>query len=440
MIDRYSRVEMKQIWSEPSKYLEWLRVEKVVCEFLAKDRVIPAKDWKRLSLALMRLQAQGGVDPKRVEFFENQTRHDVIAFTTALAEKIGKESRWIHFGLTSSDVVDTAFSIQVQKASVIIRTDILSLIKVLELRAREFRNLPTIGRSHGIFAEPTSFGLKFLGWSQEWKRNLARFDRATESMRVGKLSGAVGVNAHWSPNFEQKILKSLGLKRETVSTQVLPRDHHADWMSVLAICGSSLERIAIELRHLQRSEVAEVREGFSKGQKGSSAMPHKRNPISSENISGLARVLRGYAISSLENIALWHERDISHSSVERICFPDASILLDYALVRMTGVIQNLEVDRAKVAANRAMAGTGSFSGHVLLALVKKGVLREDAYKWVQECALEALDRGVEFFEVSRQHSKIVKFLTENELKKLLSDQYQLRHVGQIFQKTKKAGG
>lgn len=426
MIARYSRPEMNRIWEDRARYRIWLQVELEACRQMAARGVIPRKDWRQLEAAGTKLMKSGGVDPARVDHFEAITRHDIIAFTTAVAERIGPVSRYIHFGLTSSDIVDTSLSIQIGQAGELIRNQIRALIRVLDRQARAFQNVPTIGRSHGIHAEPTSFGLKFLGWKCEWERNLERLETALEGCRVGKLSGAVGVNAHWDPEFEEKVLKRLGLRREPVSTQVVPRDRHAELLMVLAICGSSLERIAVELRHLQRSEVSEVLESFAKGQKGSSAMPHKRNPISSENLTGCARLLRSYAQAGLENVALWHERDISHSAVERVVFPDASLLLDYALARMTGILDQLVVRRDRVAANLALAGNTVFSGHYLLALVQAGASREDAYAWVQECALRSFEeKGADFVKLMAAHPEVRKRLTPARVRELGSLKYQL---------------
>lgn len=432
MIARYSRPEMSAIWDDRYRYCVWLAVELAVCEEMSREGVIPKKDWASLKKKAIALLNKGGVDPKRVDHHEAITRHDVIAFTTAVAEEIGPVSRYIHFGLTSSDVVDTALSMLVQDAGRILLGDIDALLKTLKKLALRYKKLPTIGRSHGIFAEPTSFGLKFLGWYVEWQRNRERLVHAMEGMRVGKLSGAVGVNPHWGPEFEGRVLKRLGLRREEVSTQVVPRDRHAEFLSVLGICGSSMERIAVELRHLQRSEVGEVLEGFKKGQKGSSAMPHKRNPISSENLSGCARMLRAYAGASLENIPLWHERDISHSSAERIALPDATILLNYALNRLNSVLENLEVREAKVQENLSKAGMTSFSGHYLLELVKKGATREEAYAWVQECALANLEGKGAFVELLGSHPEISERLTSKRIRELGSMNYQLRNVEEIY--------
>ncbi|MGE0614723.1 MAG: adenylosuccinate lyase [Bacteriovoracia bacterium] len=438
MIERYSRPEMKQVWDDRNKYLTWLKVELAVCEELAKTGLIPRKDWQALNRRAQALIARGGVDPRRVDFHERTTRHDVIAFTTAVAEKIGPLARYIHFGLTSSDVVDTSTSLLVQQAGAILIRDVRELLSVLQKRAREFARLPTIGRSHGIYAEPTSFGLKFLGWHAEWKRNLGRLEEAVAQLRVGKLSGAVGVNSHWSPAFEARVLKRLGLRREPVSTQVIPRDRHAQYLSTLAVCGASLERIAVELRHLQRSEVAEVQEGFAKGQKGSSAMPHKRNPISSENITGQARLLRAYAAAGLENVALWHERDISHSSVERVALPDASLVLDYALSRMTKLLQELVVNPARVARHLKEAGSSAFSGHYLLALVKAGASREQAYYWVQQCAHQSIDTGADFVRLIQAHPQVRRYLSPAEAQRLGSLAHQLRSVPEIYRREKKS--
>jgi adenylosuccinate lyase len=432
MIQRYTRPEMAKVWDDRTRYQVWLEVELAVCQQLAREKWIPRKDWALLKKGVEKLLRQGGVDPKRVDHFEGITRHDVIAFTTAVAEKVGPASRYIHFGLTSSDVVDTALSITVQRASDLLIQDVEKLIFVLKKQANRYRKLATIGRSHGIFAEPTSFGLKFLGWYAEWVRNLDRLREVTEGMRYGKLSGAVGVNAHWGPEFEKKVLHQLKLKRETVSTQVVPRDRHAHYLSTLALLGASIERIAIELRHLQRSEVGEVIENFAKGQKGSSAMPHKRNPISSENLTGCARLLRGYAQAAMENVALWHERDISHSSVERVVFPDATILLDYALTRLTRVIDGLVVQDKQVKQNLDRAGSVVYSGHYLLELVQAGATREEAYAWIQRNALASLEGKGDFVKLMSKDEEIKKRLPTKRVVELGSMRHQLRNVPEIY--------
>jgi adenylosuccinate lyase len=431
---------MQAVWSDRTRYRIWLEVELAVCEGLAREGLIPRKDWRDLQKSVTQLLKKGGVDPERVEHHEAVTKHDVIAFTTAVAERIGPISRYVHFGLTSSDVVDTSLSIQIQQAGRILSKGIGELLKALKAQAAQFRELPTIGRSHGIFAEPTSFGLKFLGWHAEWSRNLERLERAIEGARYGKLSGAVGVNPHFGPEFEEKVLSRLELKREPVSTQVIPRDRHAEVFTAIALCGSSLERMSVELRHLQRSEVGEVLEKFGQGQKGSSAMPHKRNPISSENLTGCARLLRAYAQAGLEDVALWHERDISHSSVERVAFPDATILLDYALSRMTGLISGLVVRRDRVKANLEAAGSTVFSGHYLLALVKAGATREEAYAWVQACALQSFESGKDFLQLLARHAEVKKRLAPKELRELGSLKHQLRNVREIYRRAQTDGG
>jgi adenylosuccinate lyase len=436
MIARYTLPEMEKIWCDRSKYQYWLRVELEVCRALAQRGSIPRNAWRSLERQCEELLKQGGVDPARVDALEAVTRHDVIAFTTAVAERIGPESRYIHFGLTSSDVVDTALSLATTDAAKLIDSSCLSLIGALMKAAERYQSLPTIGRSHGIYAEPTSFGLKFLGSAVEFGRGLLRFRQVSAEMAFGKLSGAVGVSAHEGPEFEAKVLARLGLQREWVSTQVVPRDRHAAWLGAVALLGAAIERLAIELRHLQRTEVAEVREGFAKGQKGSSAMPHKRNPISSENLTGIARMLRGYADISLENIALWHERDISHSSVERVVFPDASSLLHYALTRMTKVIENLEVDERRVRLRVEEAGSLPFSGHFLLALVSRGVSREEAYQWVQRNALRSLDEKLNFVSLIEKDQDVRKFLTSSDIRRLGSLEFQLRNVRQIFKEAR----
>lgn len=431
MIDRYTRQEMKAIWSEQNRYTTWLRVEAEVCTYLAKSKVIPAKQWKVLRPALEKL-IKKGLNVERILEHEKTLKHDVIAFTTTVAESVGDTSRWVHFGLTSSDVIDSSQAIIMSQANDHLIAGVERLKKELLSQAKKTKNIPTIGRSHGIFAEPTSFGLKFLGFYQECDRALERLKSAGEELRYGKLSGAVGVNAHFSPREESAMLKKLGLSREPVSTQVIPRDRYANWLNAIALAGATLERIAIEMRHLQRSEVAELMEGFSAGQKGSSAMPHKRNPISAENITGCARLLRSYAVAALENVALWHERDISHSSVERVILPDASILLDYALNRTADLIRGLLIDRKQIESNLKKAGTVSFSGHFLLALVRKGAAREDAYYWVQSCAHESLKTGKSMVDFALKHEEIKKYLKPAEIKELGSLKYQLRHVAEIY--------
>ncbi len=433
MIARYSRSEMKSIFEGQRRYERWLEVQLAVGGALARKGWIPRRDWIRVQKKGNEILKRHLLKPSRIEAIEKTTKHDVIAATTASAELMGPEGRWLHFGLTSSDVVDTALSLQLVEALELIEKDLIALIAVLKKRAREFQKLPAIGRTHGMFAEPTSFGLKFLSWFAEMTRNHERVRTARETIRYGKLSGAVGASPHWGPAFEAAVLKGLGLKREPVSTQVIPRDRHAEVVATLGIVGSSMERIAVELRHLQRSEVAEVTEPFSKGQKGSSAMPHKRNPIGLENLTGCARLLRGFVSPALENIALWHERDISHSAVERVMLPDVFILLDYALDRLTGIVRGLKVHRDHVKKNLDAAGETVMSGHVLLALVKSGLSREEAYAMVQQAAHEALDGSVaSFTEALSKNPEIRKRFTPSSLKKLVRPIEALQNTKAVF--------
>ncbi|HEU5457489.1 MAG TPA: adenylosuccinate lyase, partial [Terracidiphilus sp.] len=387
MIDRYTRPEMGRIWTEENKYRCWLRVEQAASAVLAEDGVIPAAAAKAIEE-----KASFRVDTIRA--IEAEVKHDVIAFTTAVAQSLkeqglGEESRWLHYGLTSNDVVDTAQALQVAEASGLIRAELLALLAVLERRALEFKHTPTIGRTHGIHAEPTTFGLKLLNWFAEMRRNLDRFEAAAEGMRVGKLSGAVGTFGHLKPEHEERICARLGLEPAAVATQVIQRDRHAAYIATLALIGSTLDKIAVEVRHLQRTEVREAQEYFSEKQKGSSAMPHKKNPITSEQISGLARVLRGNAQAAFENVPLWHERDISHSSVERVIFPDSTILTDYLLAKMSDLIERLLVYPERMKRNLESTGGLIFSGQLLLDLAEAGMLREDAYRLVQGHAMRA---------------------------------------------------
>ena len=391
MIERYTRAAMGRIWTEENKYRCWLQVESAASTVLAEDGVIPAA-------AAEAIATKASVSAARVAEIEAEVKHDVIAFTTAVAESLkaqglDAESRWLHYGLTSNDIVDTAQALQIKEASAQIRKGITAFLAVLKRRALEFKHTPTIGRTHGIHAEPTTFGLKLLNWYAEMERNLARFDAAAEEMRVGKLSGAVGTFGHLKPEHEERICARLGLKPALVATQVIQRDRHAAYISALAILGGTLDKIAVEVRHLQRTEVREAQEYFSEKQKGSSAMPHKKNPITSEQISGLARVLRGNAQAAFENMPLWHERDISHSSVERVIFPDSTILVDYLLAKTTDLIDRLLVYPERMKKNLESTGGLIFSGQLLLDLAEAGMLREDAYRLVQ-CTRDAgLERG-----------------------------------------------
>ena len=425
MVRRYTRPAMGRIWTDENKYRCWLAVETAASETLAEAGVVPAQ-------AAKAIRERGGFDLARIEAIEAEVKHDVIAFTTAVAEKIGPESRWLHYGLTSNDIVDTAQSLQVVAASAILREDLVALAAVLRKRALEFQHTPVIGRTHGVHAEPTTFGLKLLNWYAETERNLLRFDAAAEGMRVGKLSGAVGTFGHLKPEHEEAICAKLGLEPAPIATQVLQRDRHAHYLSTLAIITGTLDKIATEVRHLQRSEVREAEEFFSEGQKGSSAMPHKRNPIASEQISGLARVVRANAQAAYENIALWHERDISHSSVERIILPDSTILTDYLLAKTTALIENLLVYPERMRRNLASTGGLIFSGQLLLDLAESGMSREDAYRLVQGHAMRAWKEDLVFRDLAGSDAEIAGRLSPEQLNRTFDLERQLGKVDAIF--------
>jgi adenylosuccinate lyase len=414
---------MGRIWKEENKYRMWLEVEATASEVLADAGIVPVS-------AAHAIRAYGDVDVNRIKEIEDEVKHDVIAFTTAMAEKIGPEARWLHYGLTSNDVVDTAQALQIKAASALIREGILGLAAVLRRRALEFKHTPTIGRTHGIHAEPTTFGLKLLNWYAEIMRDLARFDASAEDMRVGKLSGAVGTFGHLKPEHEAAICAKLGLRPAPVATQVIQRDRHAAYICTLAVLGSTLDKIATEVRHLQRTEVREAEEFFSEKQKGSSAMPHKRNPITSEQISGLARVLRSNAQAALENVALWHERDISHSSVERIIFPDSTILADYLLTKTTALVEKLLVYPQRMLKNLESTGGLIFSGQLLLDLTESGMSREDAYRLVQGHAMRAWKEDLVFRDLIAQDPAISQRLPD--LRKTFDIDRQLSNVNAIF--------
>ena len=423
---------MGRIWTEENKYRCWLQVESAASTVLAEDGVIPAA-------AADAIATKATFTVARIQEIEAEVKHDVIAFTTAVAENLKNQgledqSRWLHFGLTSNDVVDTAQALQVKEASALIRAGLVELLAVLKRRAVEFKHTPTIGRTHGIHAEPTTFGLKLLNWFAEIKRSLVRFDAAAEDMRVGKLSGAVGTFGHLKPEHEEKICARLGLKPAPVATQVIQRDRHAAYISTLAIIGSTLDKIAVEVRHLQRTEVREAQEYFSEKQKGSSAMPHKKNPITSEQISGLARVLRGNAQAAFEDIPLWHERDISHSSVERVIFPDSTILVDYLLAKTTDLIDRLLVYPERMKKNLESTGGLIFSGQLLLDLAEAGMLREEAYRLVQSHAMRAWKEDLVFRDEVAKDAEITKLLSPEKLTKTFDYERQLGNVGAIFKR------
>jgi adenylosuccinate lyase len=423
---------MERIWTEENKYRCWLEVEAAATAVLAEDGVVPAA-------AANAIGKKADFSVTRIGEIEAEVKHDVIAFTTAVAENLnaqglGAESRWLHYGLTSNDVVDTAQALQVKAASALIREGLIGIIAVLKRRAIEFKHTPTIGRTHGIHAEPTTFGLKLLNWYAEMGRNLVRFDTAAEEMRVGKLSGVVGTFGHLKPEHEERICARLGLKPAPVATQVIQRDRHAAYISTLAIIGSTLDKIAVEVRHLQRTEVREAQEYFSEKQKGSSAMPHKKNPITSEQISGLARVLRGNAQAAFENVPLWHERDISHSSVERVIFPDSTILVDYLLAKATDLIDRLLVYPERMKRNLESTGGLIFSGQLLLDLTEAGMLREDAYRLVQGHAMRAWKEDLVFREEVERDPAITAQLNKEKLGRTFDYSRQLGNVDAIFKR------
>jgi len=426
VIPRYTRPQMGRIWTEENKLRQWLEVELTICEALADFGQIPKE-----AAASLRRNAQPPT-PARVAEIEKDVRHDVIAFTMAVAEKLGPEGRYLHYGLTSSDIIDTAQALLVGEASAILLADLDRLAEVLRQRAYEFKDTVMVGRTHGVHAEPTTFGLKLANWYSEIQRDRARLVRAAEEMRVGKLSGAVGTFAHLGPEIEQRVCERLGLQPALISSQIIQRDRYAYYLATLAVVATSLEKIALEIRHLQRTEVREAEEAFGAAQRGSSAMPHKRNPITAEQICGLARLVRANAQAALENVPLWHERDISHSSVERIILPDSTILLDYLLDKTTSLIANLRVYPERMRENLELTRGLVFSGQLLLDLIQKGVPREDAYLWVQEAAMQAWESGKDFREVVRSDRRITAKLSPTELDATFDLKRQLRHVDTIF--------
>ncbi|HON61949.1 MAG TPA: adenylosuccinate lyase [Deltaproteobacteria bacterium] len=427
MIRRYSREAMQRIWSDENRYQKWLDVEIAACEGWASLGRIPEK-----SLENIRKKARFTVE--RIEEIEAVTRHDVIAFVSCVAEYVGEDARFIHMGMTSSDVLDTALALQLKESGELILTGIRDLMDVLKRRAFEFKHTPAMGRSHGIHAEPISFGLKFALWYAEMARNLKRMEDAVETVSYGKISGAVGTFANIPPEVEEYACRLLGLKPAPISTQIIQRDRHAQFFSTIAVVGSTLEKIATEIRHLQRTEVLEAMEPFGKGQKGSSAMPHKKNPILSENITGLARLLRGYCLSSLENVALWHERDISHSSVERVIAPDATIVLDFALARLAGVIGGLVVYPENMQRNIDLTRGLWHSQGVLLALVDRGIARDTAYQWVQRNALKVWENKGDFKSLLLGDEDIVRTLGADSIENLFDLSHHLRYVDHIFER------
>ena len=427
MIPRYTRPEMGRIWSDENKFRCWLKVEIATAEVEAEAGLIP-----KSAARAIRQKSRFSVD--RILEIERQVKHDVIAFTTNVAENIGPAGRYLHYGLTSNDVVDTAQALQVHEASGLIASGLERLSGVLEKRAFEFKNTPMVGRTHGIHAEPITFGWKLAIWFAENRRNLERFRFAAGGMRVGKISGAVGTYAHLSPALEKRICAKLRLQPDPISSQVIQRDRHAFYLSTLAAIASSLEKIALEVRGLQRTEIREAEEYFSTGQKGSSAMPHKRNPVTAEQICGLARVVRSNAQSALENVALWHERDISHSSVERVILPDSTILVDYLLDKTTRLVERMSVYPERMHENLNLLRGLIFSGQLLLDLVEKGARREDAYGWVQRNAMQVWETGEDFRALVERDPDISGYLKPREIARAFSLERQLRHVDTIFRR------
>jgi adenylosuccinate lyase len=425
MIARYTRPEMGAIWSEQRRFETWLEVELAATDALAAAGVVPKDDAKAL-------REKASFDVARINEIEETTQHDVIAFTTAVAERAGAPARWLHFGLTSSDVIDTAQALQIRQACDVILADVDALAKAVRERAMEHRRTPMIGRTHGVHAEPMTFGMKLAIWYAELGRDRARLERAREIMAVGKISGAVGMFAHLDPAIEAAVCKKLGLTPASVSSQVIQRDRHAELMSALAITAASLEKFALEIRGLQKTEIGEVEEPFGRGQKGSSAMPHKRNPIGCEQIVGLARLIRANAAAALENVALWHERDISHSSVERVILPDSFIALDHMLRRFTRIVSGMVVHPDRMLENLGRSRGVVFSGTVLLELAKRGVSREDAYLWVQRNAMRSYEERGDFKELLLKDPDVMRVVTPGVINESFDLGAQMRHVDTVF--------
>ncbi len=427
MISRYTLPEMGAIWTEENRFRKWLEVELAACQANAEAGVIPME-----AVEVIRRKAAFSVE--RIHELEKITDHDVIAFTTNLAENIGPEARWVHYGLTSSDVVDTANALLLCEAGDLIIARLQALSDVLKRRAFEFKETPIVGRTHGVHAEPTTLGLIFALWFEETRRNIDRMTRARASISYGKLSGAVGTFAHLDPEIEERACFLLGLKPANISTQIIQRDRYAEFITTLAIIASSLEKFALQVRHWQRTEVREAHEYFKPGQKGSSAMPHKRNPILSERICGLARLVRGYAVAALENNALWHERDISHSSAERVILADACIVVDYMLVKATSLLEKLVVNRERMLENLNATRGLIFSGQLLLELTASGIAREEAYAWVQRNAIRAWDEGLDFRALVSQDPDISRALKPEQIARAFDLRTQLRNVDRIFER------
>ncbi|MEM5013458.1 adenylosuccinate lyase [Niallia taxi] len=425
MIERYTRPEMGNIWTEQNRFQAWLEVEILACEAWVKLGEIPEEDVKKI-------RENASFDISRIQEIEQDTRHDVVAFTRAVSETLGEERKWVHYGLTSTDVVDTALSYLIRQANEIILKDLENFIEVLKNKAVEHKYTVMMGRTHGVHAEPTTFGLKLALWHEEMKRNLERFKTAAAGVEFGKISGAVGTYANIDPFVEQYVCEQLGLQPAPISTQTLQRDRHAEYMASIALIATSIEKFAVEIRGLQKSETREVEEFFAKGQKGSSAMPHKRNPIGSENMAGLARVIRGYMMTAYENVPLWHERDISHSSAERIILPDATIAINYMLNRFSNIVKNLTVFPENMKRNMDRTLGLIYSQRVLLALIDKGLTREEAYDTVQPRAMESWEKQVPFRELVEGDSVISAKLTKEEIDDCFDYHFHIKHVDTIF--------
>ena len=427
MISRYTRPEMGRIWEPENLYAKWLEVEIAACEAMAQEGLVPEK-------ALKNIKEKAGFSVGRILEIEAETKHDVIAFLTNVEEHVGPDSRYIHLGLTSSDILDTSFALLLKQAMDIIVQDLQELMDVIRTKAISHKFTTMIGRSHGIHAEPITFGLKLAVWYSEMKRNLQRLGESRDVISYGKLSGAVGTFANTSPKIEALVCKKLGLRPEEISTQIIQRDRHAQYFSSLAILAGTLEKIAVEIRHLQRTEVLEVEEPFAKGQKGSSAMPHKKNPIGCENISGLARLVRSNSFAAMENMPLWHERDISHSSVERVIAPDSTILIDYMLHRLTGILSGLTVHADRMTENLNKTKGLIFSQQLLLKLAGKGIERQSAYVMVQRNAMKVWETGQEFKDLIMEDQEILEHLGKTEIEDIFDLNYHVKHVNDIFER------
>ncbi|OPX99285.1 MAG: Adenylosuccinate lyase [Syntrophorhabdus sp. PtaB.Bin006] len=425
MIERYTLKRMADVWTDHNRLQKWLEIEVLICEAYGDLSEIPSEDLKTI-------QEKAAFDIDRVNEIEKRTKHDVVAFIESVAEFVGPSSKYIHMGVTSSDILDTSFACLLKEASDILIEDIVSLMSVLKDKAYEYKFTPMIGRTHGIHAEPVTFGLKMAHFHDEMRRNLERMKTARARVSHGKVSGAVGTFAHLQPSIEAYVCSKLGLQPAPISTQIVPRDYHAEFFTTLAIIASSVEKMALEIRHLQRTEVGEAEEYFSKGQTGSSAMPHKRNPIASENLCGLARLIRGYALSALENIPLWHERDISHSSVERVIAPDATILLDYMLERLKNMYKNLMVYPERMEKNLDMSRGLHHSEAIMLSLIKKGLTRQEAYKVTQGVAMRCYENALDFTAELKKDPEMKKYMTDQEIDTITNNEHYFRYVDTIF--------